>query len=404
MQLDRTVRLDEPLALTLTDLPEDRPVRVELRAGTDPELSWWARFDSGPRGTISTDTSASQDGSYLGCDPYGLWWSMPATARSGSDPLADQLIEVTADCDSVRRRFSILRKGIPDTVEVSVAAAIPSGTLFTPATRPAATVIVLGGSGGGQEPARTIAAMLAARGARALGLAYFGSAGLTAELDRVPIEIVGDAVTHLAGLAGEPVHLVSVSRGAELALQVASRYPGIASVTAIACSAISWPGLTRSRQVVPAWTWHGEPLPYAVPGSSGGAVSSTADGLCFTPLYNATLDEPASWQHAAIEVDRIAGELLLVSGGDDQLWPSGRFAELIGRRRTGRADRHLHFPDAGHGIGRPPGLPASEISIRHPGSGLGYCLGGSRAANAAAGASWWKALVDMLGLDQGGLL
>lgn len=400
MQLDRTARLDEPPALSLTGLPARRPVRIEVSWPGSVVSS--ALYDSGDAGAVDTDHSLSEDGDYLGRDPYGLWWSGPAAA----DLLADQELRIRIVSDRVERRVSLLRKGLADGVEVSVPTGLPTGVLFTPADRPAATVIVLGGSGGGSEPARTIAGMLSARGARALGLAFFGVPGLPAQLAEVPIETVGDAVELLAQQTGEPVHLIGISRGAELALQVAARYSGIATVTALAPSMIGWPGLTSNATAGPAWTWNGEPLPYAVPGSGnrGGSVERTRHGLSFAPLYQATLDELDCWRHAEIAVGGIAARLLLVSGGDDRLWPSGRFAELARQRRPGRDDLDLHFPEAGHGIGRPPGLPAAATHIRHPVTGLSYDLGGTRAANAAAGAAWWKELIGMIGLDPGGLV
>jgi hypothetical protein len=53
--------------------------------------------------------------------------------------------------------------------------------------------------------------------------------------------------------------------------------------------------------------------------------------------------------------ERINGPVLLVSGDDDQLWPSSYMAaEIMQRLHSSShafADEWLHYPNAGHGIG-----------------------------------------------------
>jgi uncharacterized protein len=102
-------------------------------------------------------------------------------------------------------------------------------------------VIVLGGSQGGVP--EHLAYQFSERGFAALALAYFGAADLPPQLANIPLEYVDLAV---AWLQRQPhtdtraLAVVGVSRGAELALLVASHNPAIKRVVAYAPSHVAW--------------------------------------------------------------------------------------------------------------------------------------------------------------------
>jgi acetyl esterase/lipase len=66
--------------------------------------------------------------------------------------------------------------------------------------------------------------------------------------------------------------------------------------------------------------------------------------------FERLLETSPDAEAAAIEVERIAGSILLICGGDDQLWPS----DLNARRIAARLCEHRHevlvleYPRAGH--------------------------------------------------------
>jgi hypothetical protein len=134
-----------------------------------------------------------------------------------------------------------------------------------PATASRGAVIVLGGSEGGLGGSGRMARRLAADGFDAVAVSYFGEPGQTEALDLIPIEPVDRAVAWLNARPGtpEPVAIVGVSKGGELALLVASRNPAIAAVVAAVPSNVVWAGIDRTGGAVgSSWTAGGQPLPH----------------------------------------------------------------------------------------------------------------------------------------------
>ena len=69
--------------------------------------------------------------------------------------------------------------------------------------------------------------------------------------------------------------------------------------------------------------------------------------------YATALENTAGADAAAIPVERIAAPLLLLSGSDEQVWPSGPMADAILACRQGTAesstkDYHQHYEGGGH--------------------------------------------------------
>src|SRR5947199_7390847 len=105
-------------------------------------------------------------------------------------------------------------------------------------------VLVLGGSRGGVR--EELALALAEHGLACLALAYFGADGLPPQIVEIPLEWVERAARWLVGspaLTGAPVGIVGGSKGAELALLAASRFPDlIGPVVAIAPASVAFFG------------------------------------------------------------------------------------------------------------------------------------------------------------------
>jgi pimeloyl-ACP methyl ester carboxylesterase len=101
-------------------------------------------------------------------------------------------------------------------------------------------------------------------------------------------------------------------------------------------------------------------------------------------LSGGTADDPA-----ALAVERIRCPLLLLSGQDDQMWPSVTMADSIMARRDRADDHHRSFPDAGHFF-RPPFTPTTV-----PWNDSLFS-GGTAAGNARAQAEGWQAILNFL--------
>lgn len=237
---------------------------------------------------------------------------------------------------------------VPPTEEVRRADLIADYFAADPATASRGAVIVLGGSEGGLGGSGRMARRLAADGFDAVAVSYFGEPGQTETLDLIPIEPVDRALAWLNARPGtpEPVAIVGVSKGGELALLVASRNPAVAAVVAAVPSNVVWAGIDRTGGAVgSSWTAGGQPLPHVPYDFSKG----------FTGIFNLYRDSlPAASPEAEIPVERIAGPILLVSGEADTLWPSTEMANRVEARLRSHGFahpvEHLAYPDAGHAV------------------------------------------------------
>lgn len=253
---------------------------------------------------------------------------------------------------AVRRALLVCLLGLASLPAISQALAPPLVGKYYPATSQAAPygVLVLGGAEGGIPTA--LAGLFAAEGYPVLALAYFKEKTLPAELEQIPLEYVEAAISWLAQQAapGKPpgVILVGWSKGAELALLLASRDPRVKGVIAISPSSVVWAGILADWHKTPgsSWSWQGQPLP-AVPFAAGSEVTS------LPALYTTSLTrQSALADAAAIPLENSSAQVLLLSGSQDKVWPAALMAEqLMSRlREHGYAHTytHLSYPELGH--------------------------------------------------------
>jgi hypothetical protein len=224
-------------------------------------------------------------------------------------------------------------------------------------------VVALSGSGGGVPS--WWGELLAPFGIAVLAAAYFGVEPLSSVLCEIPVETVaaaGEWVRRQPQIRSGPVGLVGGSKGAELALLAATMYPDLfGPVAVIAPSCVAWFGVDLTGGMTDAsarssWTLGGRPVPF-VPLVPGVGFERTERGLRSVGIYAAALKQADAVAAAAIRVERAAGPLLLLSGGEDAACPSSLMARMIVDRMSahGRnADvRHLAFPECGHVVVRP---------------------------------------------------
>ncbi|MFZ5843848.1 MAG: dienelactone hydrolase family protein [Pseudomonadota bacterium] len=117
-----------------------------------------------------------------------------------------------------------------------------------------ATVLVVGGSEGGIQSAEQLAYRFAERGWAAMAVAYFGMDGLPSSLANIPLEYFDSAIDWLQQqphLATNELTVVGTSRGAELALLLASHNAAINRVVAFAPSAVLWGRWAVTRTTSP---------------------------------------------------------------------------------------------------------------------------------------------------------
>ena len=424
-------RVDEPFRLMVSGLPPGEPVTI--RAATrDGELREWASyatFVAGDDGMVDVSTAAPLSGTYSGVDPTGLLWSMlpakrgpqtffvrrkaaplrvrvtvteaplkgPDKGKLDGRQLASCEVERTFGGEGVRRRV-VDGRGL-------------AGDLFFPvAGSPHPGVMVVSSSDGGQLDHS--ASLLAAHGYAVLSLGYFGVEDRPAGLHHIDLEYFEQALEWMAvqpEVAGDRIVVVGLSRGGELALQLASMFPQIAGVVAGSPCGLRQAGIAKRNSdfTKPAWMYGGTALPY-LPARFNlrrflqfYSVFVFRRPLRLRPVFERLLRKHDLVAAATIQVERIKGPVLLISGTADELWPSQQFAELVmarlGENEHPYPDEHLRYPGAGHFVCFPYALPSMPpMTSMSPVPVFTMDFGGTAEANAASARDSWPEILRFL--------
>lgn len=352
--------LDAPFRVEVDGADGERPVRLTLSATSADGLTWRSTrlVGAGASGPISIDggtllTSLAPVGA---TDPARAWLlpdgealDLRLEAREGE--------RILGSATATRR---MIGNGVTSR-ELTVARDAMVGRYWTgpAADRRRVAVLVLGGSEGGLRGAAE-AGLLASHGYPVLQLAYFRAPGLPARLRGIPLEYFQRALDWLRSRPGvERAVVVGASRGGELALLLGATYPALVQgVAAYAPAAAVVPG---------SWTLGGVPVP-----------------------------SPAN-PDPRIPVERIRGPVLVVAGGDDQVWNSPYAVTAVRDRRLahGRTDTEaVTFEHAGHAVTfAVPYLPTpTEVEV----DGFVLSSGGTRRSDALARTAAWPRLLALL--------
>jgi pimeloyl-ACP methyl ester carboxylesterase len=252
-------------------------------------------------------------------------------------------------------------------------------------------VLVLAGSSGRVDVGR--ADMLASRGVTALAMRWFGGDAQPVVPCEIPLETFTGAIDLLAGEC-ERIVLMGLSYGAEAALQTAIIDDRVDAVVALAPTDVAWEGQyehaddpRRSK-----WTHQGQPVVF-VPLDRVWEPPPTMPAFIELYEHSRELAGPDAVEAATIPVERFRGELILVAGGDDKVWPSSQAAKNIAARRSrsGLMTALIDDPRAGH----PIVLPGETL----PNSSRPYQVGGDEDAPQRLGAHAWPAIRRVLRLE-----
>ncbi len=236
------------------------------------------------------------------------------------------------------------------------------GDFFRRASKkPQKALILLGGSEGGKSwnDQTEFIEELVEQGFCVLSLSYFGTGNLPRDLRGIPLEYFSKAFLWLSKQEGVVVPndyaVMGVSRGAELALLLGSRYSDVSAVIAIAPSSVVFPGpptgtLDALRSQHSAWSFNGQELKFVPMPYSWTTLRGLITGKR-TRMFEKALRNSGRVKEAAIPVERIHGPILLASFTRDQIWPSTLMSEQIVQRLRENQFR-FHFEhaayDAGH--------------------------------------------------------
>jgi dienelactone hydrolase len=416
--------IDQPITIALRGFKPHQPVSVSATLTYADAVSWQSRatFISDDDGQVAITRQAPVSGTYEGVAPMGLFWSMsmvPGEVRpvpTGAVMLPVPIrLEAEAERVNGRRAEITLVRRIagPGVTRHVIRTDGIVGTLFLPpGPGPHPAVMVVSGGGGGIDEFR--GAILASHGYAALALGHFAVEGRPRGLVNIPLEYFETAIGWMRAQKWFDSRLLAVwgaSRGGELALLLGATFPEINAVAAwVPSGVVFWalgnaePDDTRPRA---AWTFRDRALPYLQENNTSGDPPPTrppGHAVAYTPFYRSQLRDARAVERATIPVEKIRGPVQLVSGVDDQMWPSSDLADIALRRLETHHHpfpfRHLKYPEAGHTI-IVPYWPLSELRVLTLARVEGlqdYVLlqGGTAKADAEAGVHAWRDLLAFL--------
>lgn len=197
-------------------------------------------------------------------------------------------------------------------------------------------IVTVGGSDGGYQFANNMAKELAQLGYTSIAIPYHKFKDLPTDIDRIPLESFQHtwkvALQTIASSSStkRPLIVIGRSRGAELALLLGSYFQQVNGVVAYAPTSIVWGAPDNLHS---SWTHKGDELPFATISSEVWQQAleySTEEGIVLKDCFAQSID--MSDAMCEIPIEKINGNILLISGKDDLLWPSSDAADRLEAR------------------------------------------------------------------------
>jgi dienelactone hydrolase len=262
------------------------------------------------------------------------------------------------------------------------------------------TIVLLGGSDGNSKALLPIASLLASHGFNVLAVAYFNQQGLPPKLERVPLEYFDHVFSWLQSnpeTKNNGIFLWGGSKGGELALLLASRYPVIRKVIAANPHAYCFQGVNFKK--ASSWTVDEKDLPYIrlrnrVLLSNIISCFIHQKPFGFTHTYRKGIEEAVNKEAARIKIEKSNADILLFAGKKDNIWNSSDGCTLVMEKlkenNYARSYQYIEYEDAGHAVYAPYIIPLDGISEIKIFPRLTYSAGGNLSANALAQADMWQ--------------
>ncbi len=408
----------DPLPIIVTGVPAGARVELDVTGSDLFGRSWrsGATFANPADGPLDLGAAAPVSGDWTGADPTAPVWAMQFASTDRTPelfvpPMDPWLVTVAVEVAGVgRAQQTVHRRAAADGVRIEpVQVADLPGMLASPAgAAPAGgwpAVACFGGSEGGFASQIENAALLASHGYLTLAASWIGEEEAAKQIASIPLERFTAALGFLRDQDGADagrLGAMAISRGAEGLLASLSRLGGTPrGLVLISPSSVSWQAMGGEGSVpdLPSWTAGGQSVPW-LPVPTGSLMPQLIRNawrigpdtlahrptlLRLRPAYEAGLQHTAAGatghaaEIAAAEIDAAAIDtrLLILTGTDDEVWPSDQMAAELLQRRARADDQHQHYPETGHLI-RLGNLPTDAQWTG------GIRLGGTRSGQAAA--------------------
>ena len=197
-------------------------------------------------------------------------------------------------------------------------------------------VICFGGSEG--SPNFETAKRLAEEGYETFALFMYGMKNQQQTLRKIPLEQFEDVISYINKNIkdNKPISVLGASKGAEYALNLASKYPEIDNLILIAPSSYNFAGLDF-KDYGSSWTYKGKELPYIdIKKSSFNSFLKNIivpaiikSPISYKETYNSAIEEDSTSQEKLIPIKNVKANILMIVGEDDLMWDSLAMANKI---------------------------------------------------------------------------
>ena len=197
-------------------------------------------------------------------------------------------------------------------------------------------VICFGGSEG--SPNFETAKRLAEEGYETFALFMFGMKNQEQTLRKIPLEQFEDVISYINKNIkdNKPINVLGASKGAEYALNLASKYPEIDNLILISPSSYNFAGLDF-KDYGSSWTYKGKELPYIdIKKSSFNSFLKNIivpaiikSPISYKETYNSAIEEDLTSQEKLIPIKNVKANILMIVGEDDMMWDSLAMANKI---------------------------------------------------------------------------
>lgn len=197
-------------------------------------------------------------------------------------------------------------------------------------------VVCYGGSEG--SPNFEEAQRLAKEGYETLAVFMFGMKNQQKTLVKIPLEQFEDVLKYVnKNIEGKtPITVLAASKGAEYALNLATKYDEISNLVLIAPSAYTFAGLDFDNYGS-SWTWKGKEIEYVdIKNSSFLTFIKNIivpiiikSPVQYKAIYDNAAEQDLERTRKLIPAQNIKANILMIVGEDDQMWGSYEMAKII---------------------------------------------------------------------------
>jgi len=206
-------------------------------------------------------------------------------------------------------------------------------------------IVAMGGAEGGNAwagpRAQAMRNAFLSDGYAVLALGYFGAPGTPAKLDRIALEGVRRAIAEAARhpqVDARCIALVGGSKGAELALLLASRESSIKAAAAIVPASVVFVGHSDQFDTS-SFSENNVEVPY-VPMTEKAVPALLAGNK--RKVFDLMMEDPEAVSRARIPVERINGPIFFLSATQDELWASREMSDQMMASLKKANFRHVH--------------------------------------------------------------